>query len=73
MDRVKSSDAPRLFKSEKGNFAFYWSKDRKVTLTYSGWDQSKVVLEGQVLELWGGPQGAECRIVDRPRRGKRAV
>src|SRR5438067_10863429 len=35
----------------------------KLRVTYAGWDDAKVVLDGQVLELRWGPQGVEARIL----------
>ena len=36
-------------------------KEGKLRVTYVGWDDAKVVLDGQVLELLWGPQGVEAR------------
>ena len=38
-------------------------KEGKLRVTYVGWDDAKVVLDGQVLELRWGPQGVEARIL----------
>jgi len=38
-------------------------KEGKLRVTYAGWDDAKVVLDGQVLELRWGPQGVEARIL----------
>ena len=35
----------------------------RLRVTYAGWDDAKVVLDGQVLELRWGPQGVEARIL----------
>jgi hypothetical protein len=47
-----------LLIAEKVNLAVSSSKEGKLRVVYQGWDDPKVVLEGQVLELrWGGPRG----------------
>jgi hypothetical protein len=43
--------------------SFYASKVAgTISVSYQGWDVSKVVLEGQVFEVSWGPQGVEGRI-----------
>ena len=46
------------------------SKDGKLRVVYGGWDDAKVVLPNEVLELRWGKQGVEARITPR-RQGKR--
>jgi hypothetical protein len=41
--RQESPEIPRLFKSEKGDIAAFASRDGKLTLTYPGWAESKVM------------------------------
>ena len=43
-----------LFKADSVTFSFYATKDGKISVNYEGWDQTKVVLDGQqqfVLKL----------------------
>jgi hypothetical protein len=35
-----------LFKADSATLSFYATKDGKVSVSYQGWDQSKVVLDG---------------------------
>ncbi len=60
--RQKSSDIDPLFKSEKGNIAFYAQKDGRIRLVYARWESEKVVPPGGTLELKLGAQGGEARI-----------
>jgi hypothetical protein len=46
------------------------SRDGKLRVVYGGWDDAKVVLPNEVLELRWGKQGLEARIIPR-RQGKR--
>jgi hypothetical protein len=52
---------PPLFKADAVNIAVSASKDGKLRVVYGGWDDAKVVLPGEVLELrWGrGRRGAD--------------
>jgi hypothetical protein len=60
---AKTPPIPPLFKADTATLAFSASKDGKVTVTYQGWDDRKVVLEGQgvrgELGVTGGG-GAHC-------------
>jgi hypothetical protein len=58
-----------LFKADNATLSFYATKDGKISVSYQGWDQSKVVLDGQHFVIKCGPQGVEGGIVDaHPRR-----
>jgi hypothetical protein len=35
-----------LFKADSATLSFYATKDGKVSVSYQGWDQNKVVLDG---------------------------
>lgn len=59
-----SRPLPPLFKAEKGTLPFAAQPDGKIRVTYSSWDDAKIVHPGQVLELRWGRQGVECRIGD---------
>lgn len=59
-----SRPLPPLFKAEKGTLPFAALPDGKIRVTYSSWDDAKIVHPGQVLELRWGRQGVECRIGD---------
>jgi hypothetical protein len=61
---------PPLFKADTVNIAVSASKDGKLRVVYGGWDDAKVVLPNEVLELRWGKQGVEARIIPR-RQGKR--
>jgi hypothetical protein len=61
---------PPLFKADAANITVSSSKDGKLRVVYGGWDDAKVVLPGEVLELRWGKQGVEARIIPR-RQGKR--
>jgi hypothetical protein len=39
------------FKCDSATLSFYASKDGKITVSFSGWDASKVVLEDQAFEV----------------------
>jgi hypothetical protein len=43
---ASSSDIAPLFKADSATLSFYATKDGKITVSYQGWDQSKVVLDG---------------------------
>ena len=48
---------PPLFKADAANLAFSADKEGKVRMVYSGWDDAKVLLPGEVLEVyWQGGQ-----------------
>jgi hypothetical protein len=40
-----------LFKCDSATLSFYASKDGKISVSFSGWDASKVVLEDQAFEV----------------------
>jgi hypothetical protein len=61
---VKTPPIPPLFKADKATLAFSATKDGKVTVTYQGWEDHKVVLKGQRFVVTCGPQGVEGRIVE---------
>jgi hypothetical protein len=61
---TKSPPIPPLFKADKATLAFSATKDGKVSVTYHGWDEHKVVLKGQQFVVTWGPQGVEGRIVE---------
>jgi hypothetical protein len=46
---------PPLFKADSATLSFYASKDGKISVSFSGWDANRVVLEDQVFELSWGP------------------
>jgi hypothetical protein len=52
------SHTPPLFKCDSATLSFYASKDGKISVSFSGWDGNKVVLEGQAFEVAWGPQGS---------------
>jgi hypothetical protein len=60
---------PPLFKADTANLRVSASKDGKLRVVYAGWDDAKVVLPSEVLELRWGKQGVEARII--PRRQAR--
>jgi hypothetical protein len=43
----KNTEISPLFKCDSATLSFYASKDGKITVSFSGWDASKVVLEDQ--------------------------
>ena len=47
------------------NIAVSASKDGKLRVVYGGWDDAKVFLPSEVLELRWGKQGVEARIIPR--------
>ena len=49
--------APRCGTAESIMLGVRHEKEGKLRVTYAGWDDAKVVLDGQVLELRWGPQG----------------
>jgi hypothetical protein len=54
----KNTEISPLFKCDSSTRAFYGLKDGKITVNFSGWEQNRVVLEGQAFEVrWGRPQG----------------
>ena len=44
--RMETPDIAPLFKADSATLSFYATKDGRITVTYQGWDQSKVVLDG---------------------------
>jgi hypothetical protein len=42
----RASEIAALFKADNATLSFYATKDGRITVTYQGWDQSKVVLDG---------------------------
>jgi hypothetical protein len=44
--RMEAHETAPLFKADNATFSFYATKDGRITVTYQGWDQSKVVLDG---------------------------
>jgi hypothetical protein len=62
-----SAPIPPLLKADAATLAFSASKDGKLRVTYAGWDDAKVALEGQEFVVIAGPQGVEARIRDRKR------
>jgi hypothetical protein len=42
----KKLEISPLFKSDSATRPFYASKDGKITVNFSGWEQNRVVLEG---------------------------
>lgn len=71
VQQSKHEHIPPLFTADSVNFRAYASKDGKISMSYPGWDNNKVVLEDQVFELSCGRQGLEGRILPRRRRGGR--
>ena len=57
-----SSKTPPLLKADMATLSFYATKDGKVSVSYPGWDDRKVVLLGQAFEIVWRPQGVEGRI-----------
>jgi hypothetical protein len=58
-----ASSVSPLFKADSATIAFY-RHDRKVRVVYAGWEDPKVVKEGEVFEVRGvrrGSTGASCR------------
>ena len=51
---------PPLFKADTANLAFSADKEGKVRMVYSGWEDAKVLLPGEVLGLLGGWTGARA-------------
>jgi hypothetical protein len=58
----KTDQTSPLFKADVATLSFYATKDGKVSVSYPGWDDRKVVLPGQVFEIAWAPQGVEGRI-----------
>ena len=44
--RWEAHETAPLFKADSATLSFYATKDGKITVSYQGWDQSKVVLDG---------------------------
>jgi hypothetical protein len=42
----KNPPIPPLFKADAATLSFYGSKTGAISMSYQGWDASKVVLEG---------------------------
>jgi hypothetical protein len=64
---MASNSAPPLLKAEVAVLSFSASKDGKLRVTYTGWDDAKVALEGQEFVVIAGSKGVEARIRDRKR------
>jgi hypothetical protein len=47
----KTPEISPLFKADSATLSFYASKDGKISVSFSGWDANKVVLEDQVFEV----------------------
>ena len=62
---MKQPDIPPLFKVDGSVTLSFYRKDGKISVSFQGWDNPKVMLEGQVFELCDGPQGVEGRIMKR--------
>jgi hypothetical protein len=45
-ESVEAHETAPLFKADSATLSFYATKDGKITVSYQGWDQSKVVLDG---------------------------
>jgi hypothetical protein len=64
---AQSRGIPPLFKADTANLTVSASRDGKLRVVYGGWDDAKVVLPNEVLELRWGKQGVEGRILTPPR------
>jgi hypothetical protein len=53
-----------LIADSKAVIAFSYSRvdGGTISMSYQGWEQSKVILPGQAFEVRAGPQGIEGRI-----------
>jgi hypothetical protein len=60
----KSTPIPPLFKADSATLAFSATKDGKVSVSYQGLDDHRVVLKGQQFVVTWGSQGVEGRIVE---------
>jgi hypothetical protein len=47
----KNTEISPLFKCDSATLSFYASKDGKISVSFSGWDANKVVLEDQAFEV----------------------
>src|SRR6516225_1324520 len=54
-----------LFKADNATLSFYATKEGKISVSYQGWDQSKIVLAGQQFVVTWGQGHVEARIVER--------
>jgi hypothetical protein len=52
-----------LFKADKATLTLSREAGGKMRVVYTGWDDAKVLLAGQGLQLTVGPQGVEARVV----------
>ena len=50
--RPVSTIGPPLFKADAANLAFSADKEGRVRIVYSGWEDAKVLLLGEVLEVY---------------------
>jgi hypothetical protein len=55
--RRPREEFPPLFKADSANLTVSASKDGKLRMVYGGWDDAKVVLPDEVLELRASSQG----------------
>ena len=51
MTPSKNTEISRLFKCDRATLSFYAAKDGKISVSFSGCDGSKVVLEDQAVEV----------------------
>ena len=66
--------SPPLFKADTANLAFSADKEGRVRMVYSGWEDAKVLLPDEVLEVyWEGGQVLARKVtpvgsIDAPRK-----
>jgi hypothetical protein len=59
---TKPHETSPLFKADSATLSFYSSKDGKLSVSFQGYSDRKVVLPGEVFEVRWGEQGCEGRI-----------
>ena len=64
---AQSRGIPPLFKADAVDIAVSASKDGKLRVVYAGWDDAKVVLPDEVLELRASSQGGGGADLTPPR------
>jgi hypothetical protein len=60
----KTPPIPPLFKADLATLVFSATKDGKMSVSYQGWDDHRVVLKRQQFVVTWGSQGVEGRIVE---------
>jgi len=73
IEDICKTPQPNAFKAENVLVGIRHEKEGKLRVTYTRWDDAKVVLDGQVLELRWGPlspaSGRGCCAEQRDERG----